>query len=166
MCSATPEFWFSAEGFASGTASSPSDAPVSTYQALVYSLTTVFDDTFQTDQGWTVANVSLSTGAWQRATPNGGGTRGDPATANGGSGQCYLTQNGAGDTDVDGGPTRLTSPLIDLSGASACEISYARWMVSFAADRSSSSGAATARASTSTVPPRWIGSRTTAATST
>ncbi|MSR64023.1 MAG: hypothetical protein EXS08_16490 [Planctomycetes bacterium] len=131
VCSATPEYWFSAEGFASGTAASPSDAPVSTYQALVYSLTTVFDDTFQTDQGWTVANVSLATGAWQRATPNGGGARGDPATANGGSGLCYLTQNGAGDTDVDGGPTRLTSPLIDLSGASACEISYARWMVSF-----------------------------------
>jgi len=131
VCSATPEFWFSADGFASGTATSPGGAPGTNYQALVYSLTTVFDDTFQTDQGWTVANVSLSTGQWERAVPNGGGVRGEPPTANGGSGQCYVTQNGAGDFDVDGGPTRLTSPLIDLSGASSVAISYARWSVSF-----------------------------------
>jgi hypothetical protein len=32
-----------------------------------------------------------------------------------------------GTYDVDGGPTRLTSPLIDLSGAEQAKVSYWRW---------------------------------------
>jgi hypothetical protein len=131
VCSATPEFYFTAEGLVSGSAESPNGAPASTYQALVFTSATHFEDTFDTDLGWTVANTALSTGAWQRGVPAGGGVRGEPPTANGGSGQCYVTQNQAGDFDVDGGPTRLSSPLLDLSAPGSYQIQYYRWHVSY-----------------------------------
>jgi hypothetical protein len=126
-CSAAPDFYFSAAGIASGIATSPAGAPGETYAAFVTTLTTVFADDFSTDKGWTVTNVALTAGAWERGTPIGGGNRGDPLTAWGGSGQCFLTGNAPGDTDVDGGPTRLQSPRLDLSASGSFEISYARW---------------------------------------
>jgi hypothetical protein len=44
---------------------------------------------------------------------------------------CFITQNGSvggssGEADVDGGPTKLISPVIDLDGTDGI-ISYARW---------------------------------------
>ena len=53
--------------------------------------------------------------------------RSDPPTDFDGSGRCFLTENGAGDTDVDGGPTRLISRAFDLSGITDPYLSYARW---------------------------------------
>jgi len=86
----------------------------------------IFGDHFNTDQGWTVQNTSLTGGAWERGFPNGTGNRGDPTDDYDGGGQCYLTQNGGGDTDVDGGPTMLISPIIDLSQGDVT-FSYAYW---------------------------------------
>ncbi|HRX86330.1 MAG TPA: PQQ-dependent sugar dehydrogenase [Phycisphaerae bacterium] len=85
-----------------------------------------FEDHFNTDLGWTVQNTSLTAGAWQRGDPSGDGTRGDPTDDYDGGGQCYVTQNGAGDTDVDGGPTTLISPMVDLSAGDAT-LQYAYW---------------------------------------
>ena len=53
--------------------------------------------------------------------------RGDPLTAFGGAGACFLTENLAGNSDVDGGPTVVTSPVIDLSSGASFVLSYARW---------------------------------------
>lgn len=79
-------------------------------------VTTVLNDNFDTNMGWTVTNdPSLTTGAWERAIPS-PPTRGEPPSAQGGSGYCYVTDNRVGNFDVDGGPTWLTSPAFDLTG--------------------------------------------------
>jgi hypothetical protein len=60
--------------------------------------------------------------------PTGDGSRGDPTSDFDGSGVAFLTEDGAGNTDVDGGPTRLLSPRLDLSQLSNPHIRCARWM--------------------------------------
>ncbi|MFH0982293.1 MAG: M28 family peptidase [Planctomycetota bacterium] len=126
-CGDTPEFYFSALGDGGTTVTNPKDAPAGVYSALVATLTTVLDDDFETDQGWAVENIDLSTGTWQRGIPAGGGTRGDPVNDFDGSGGCYLTDNRPGNSDVDGGPTRLISPTLDVSGVADPVLRYARW---------------------------------------
>src|SRR5262249_22774483 len=77
---------------------------------------TVFSDNFETDRGWTVTNLGATSGNWERGVPvNDPSWDYDPVSDYDGSGRCYLTQNAPGNTDVDGGATQLTSPLLDLS---------------------------------------------------
>ncbi len=137
VCAATPEFYFSAQGGTSGLATHPESAPGALHAAFVATVTSVFTDDFETNLGWTVTNVALTDGPWDRGVPVGGGERCEPVSAFGGSGQCYLTDNVFGNSDVDGGPTRLTSPNLDLSAAGEYVISYARWMCSSILDTDS-----------------------------
>ena len=133
VCGASPEFYFSAAGLASGLATSPTGAPGEVYQAFVATLSTVFSDAFNFNNGWTVSSVLPISGAWQRGMPAGGGIRGDPLTAWGGGGLCYMTGNSV-NVDVDGGPTQLTSPLFDLSVGFGFDVTYARWFTNTAND--------------------------------
>ena len=128
VCTATPEFYFSASGASSGPATNPLDAPTTVYQATMETATTLFSDDFETDQGWSVTNVSLTDGPWERGDPAGDGGRCDPLMDHDGSGQCYLTDNVLGNSDVDGGPTRLTSPTLDLASSNDPTVRYAYWM--------------------------------------
>ncbi len=106
----------------------PGDAPASYYRTLsVAYKDAVFEDNFEAHHGWTVQNVNVWFGAWERGVPAGDGDRGDPLTDYDGSGQCYLTGNCAGDCDLDGGPTRLISPTLDLSDGQVYQVGYARW---------------------------------------
>ncbi len=96
-----------------------------------------FQDDFETDKGWTVSNQNLQTGAWERDVPN--PTSGQQVAPtednpNGTGTYCFLTENGpAGGSyssyDIDGGPTRLISPVIDLSSGNA-EVSLYAWYYS------------------------------------
>jgi len=126
-CFARIQYYFSVLSTGGGTVADPSGAPTEYYESRVATgSTVVFTDDFQTDQGWTVQNVSLTDGPWERGVPAGDGTRGDPLTDADGSGACYLTDNVAGNSDVDGGPTRLISPEIDFSTGDGT-ITYAYW---------------------------------------
>lgn len=126
-CDAQVQFYVSAQGDGGGARSVPDLSPVGVFTAQVGTYATLFNDTFETDLGWTVQNsTGLSTGAWERGVPTGGGARGDSSGDYDGSGSCYMTQNGAGDLDIDGGETWLLSPRLDLSAGDA-ELGFAVW---------------------------------------
>ncbi|MFH0980141.1 MAG: S8 family serine peptidase [Planctomycetota bacterium] len=126
-CDDTPEYYFSAAGTATGVVTKPGDAPTTVYTAQVATLTTFIRDNGETDQGWTVENIQLSSGAWGRGVPAGDGSRGDPTEDFDGSGQCWLTDNRIGNSDVDGGPTRLVSRTFDMHRTADPIFEYARW---------------------------------------
>jgi len=126
-CGSDLEFWFEATTTTGSSQTAPFAAPAALFTAEVASATTVFEDDFELDRGWTVVNVDLQDGAWQRGFPV-NGDRGDPPTDHDGSGRCFVTDNVAGNSDVDGGPTRLVSPSFDLAGAPRTRIDYAYWI--------------------------------------
>jgi hypothetical protein len=116
MCDDTPEFYFSAQSAASGPVYAPPEAPDVTYSMGVGEIITIFIDDFETDQGWTGETLGATSGDWQRGVPvNDPDWDYDPASDSDGSGQCWLTQNEMGNTDVDDGAVRLTSATIDMS---------------------------------------------------
>lgn len=128
-CLATVHYFFSVDVDGVGVLSDPSDAPMVFYSALVTTgLVTPFSDDFETDTGWTVTNSEgLETGAWERGVPVD-----EPGADADGSGQAYVTGN-AVETDVDGGTTTLTSPVMNASLTSSV-LTYYRWFFAGFAD--------------------------------
>lgn len=106
----------------------PPGAPLDSLSAVAADArTTLFVDNFQTNLGWLLQSTALLDGAWQRGVPAGDGANGDPLFDYDGSGACYLTDNTPGSSDVDGGPTRIISPVWDLSTTEQPILTYARW---------------------------------------
>ena len=131
-CGADVSYYFSAEAETGEIAYNPFTAPDSTYFGEAYSgIEEALYDDFETDSGYTVEDIDLEDGSWERGVPAGGdyqpGDRGDPPTDYDGSGQCWVTDNAPGNSDVDGGPTQLTSSPLDATGLQDPYISYARW---------------------------------------
>lgn len=110
------------------------NAPLGTLAAL--EMTVVIEDTFETSLGWSTQNdSSLTAGAWTRDIPRGTTQNGLQANPNADSpdagSRCAFTGQGSvggsvGEADVDGGPTYLVSPVINLAGGDAI-IEYYRW---------------------------------------
>ena len=108
-----------------GPAASPARAE-DAFEARVETGTlSLFTDDFETDKGWTSTVNGASSGAWERGVPvDDGGWPYDPSSDGDGSGQCFLTQNQTGNTDVDGGSVTLISPDLDMSGGADLEYAY------------------------------------------
>lgn len=129
-CGDSPEYFFEITGDQSGMITLPSGGAAAPFSAIVGEVAVEFNDNFNSDQGWSVTNsAGLTDGAWVRAVPAQGGDArvADPGTDFDGSAFCYITDNGADNSDVDGGSTTLTSPNFDLSDSPEAIISYARW---------------------------------------
>jgi hypothetical protein len=115
-CDEVVQFYFQVQTTDAVVHYSPDDAPASYYEATAFDITVSFADDFETDQGWTAENLGASSGDWQRGVPvDDPGWEYDPASDGDGSGQAFLTQNQTGNTDVDGGAVRLTSPVFDMT---------------------------------------------------
>ena len=127
-CESIVDFYVTAQAVGGSTFSSPADAPVSSYSAISASeLIVAYANDFESQSlGWSVVNdPTLAAGAWERANPTGTRTRGEADPPFDGS-FCFVTENGAGNFDIDDGCTTLISPAIDAT-ASGTTISYARW---------------------------------------
>ena len=139
-------YYVQASNTSAFTVRKPSSAPSVSSFFTVGPTTEVFHDTFEFAQGWNVSNdPSLSGGAWVRGDPLGTfvGTRAaqpeddDPADA--GPSAMFTGQGSFGgppdDADVDGGPTRLTSPALDLAGTIP-QIEFSYWLFNLTGDDS------------------------------
>lgn len=137
-CASTVNYYVEAEMQGGVIFSDPGNAPATTYLAIAsLGVETFYSNEFEADVAdWTVQNdASLTSGAWEAVDPNGtvnGTDFSAPEDDNTDAGtDCFVTENGApggsaGAADVDGGPTHLLSPTIDLDGTDAT-VSYAQW---------------------------------------
>lgn len=90
---------------------------------------TIIDENFEIeDLNWTTSVNGATSGGWERGVPvDDPNWAYDPATDFDGSGSCWLTQNQAGNTDVDAGSVTLTSPTLDTS-IGGITVSYAHYL--------------------------------------
>jgi len=132
-CGSVIEFFTRADNLLGDSFTDPKGAPGELYAIDVTEETILtFEDTFNADLGWTVSNSDLDTGAWERGNPRGTSAQPEDDFDGDGGNSCFFTDQGPinggdGDADVDGGPTRLTSPSMDFSLGDGV-IRYAYWM--------------------------------------
>lgn len=123
-CGPDVEYYVGVESEQGSQVTSPSAAPDVLYSLPVGTESVLALDTFENDMGWTTEVLGATSGQWQRGVPvNDPGWEYDPTSDGDGSGKAFLTQNEVGNTDVDSGAVRLTSPVYDLSSGNVT-ISY------------------------------------------
>jgi len=122
------EYYFSAEGDGGSTSYSPWLAPNELYSIDIYFIVESFQDDFELASGWSVRNHKVTGGEWERGDPvQTSAQPGNDHTVNGT--KCFVTGRlggGIGNNDLDGGPTILTSPTLDMSQAGG-EINFYVW---------------------------------------
>jgi hypothetical protein len=110
----------------------PDLAPGNTHSFSV-NFSVVFDDDFESHQGWTVGDFDddATTGVWERCDPEWTEAQPEDDHTPSPGVNAYITQCAAGSSqgsyDIDGGKTTLFSPVFDLSTYSSAAVSYYRW---------------------------------------
>jgi hypothetical protein len=119
-------YYFSVDSMTGTTYTWPRTAPGDHFSSLAaYGIEVFFSEDFEDAPGWTTEVIGASSGQWQRGVPvNDPSWEYDPQSDSDGSGQCYLTQNEPGNTDVDDGAVRLTSAIFDMSGGGTLAYDY------------------------------------------
>jgi len=137
-CGQSLRYYLSADLSNGGTTTDPSTAPGGSFSPTVSTgVEVAYSESFETsDAGWTVENdPAMTTPGWERADPIPtvtGGLQAAPDVAGDGE-MAWITFQGvpggtAGSSDLDLGPTVLTSPAIALGGEDAT-VSYRCWFV-------------------------------------
>jgi hypothetical protein len=118
-CGNAVSYYFSADSTNGLTWFDPAGGQSAPYTGVAAtSETVVFQDDFESDLGWVASNQGAISGDWDRGVPvNDPSWSYDPISDSDGSGQCWLTENQFGNSDIDNGTVRLRSPDLDLSGA-------------------------------------------------
>lgn len=113
-CGSRILYSISAEATDGTLITSPFDAPNNLHESFsAFGNTTVHRDDFESDGGWFTETLDATDGWWQRGVPVGDFNWSyAPSADSDGSGQCWLTGNAPGNSDVDGGSVRLTSPAL------------------------------------------------------
>ena len=115
-CGDVVEYFVSADGQIAGMMFSPPSGANGPARSEVGEVKLVFSDDFESDNGWTVSGDAAD-GEWTRGNPVDCSSRGAPVNDSDGSGQCWVTDNDAGNScnsDVDNGTTTLTSPIYSM----------------------------------------------------
>jgi hypothetical protein len=133
-CSAAPEYYVSALTTEEGLVTDPPGAPQAVYRYGIGVWAPSFADDFEQDRGW-IISPGATGGNWERADPeqvisNGVITQPEDDHTPGEGHLCFVTGAAAGSgpsaNDVDGGPSILLSPAIDLSSGDGL-VGYWRW---------------------------------------
>jgi len=146
-CGERLQFYVSAEMAGGIEFTDPASAPASAYDAIATTGVEIAlrDDIEGDVSGWTIQSSSLTSGEWEQAEPHftlsGGEFAAPPNDATQGAENvmAFVTEDlgfdggAVGEADIDGGPTYLISPTLDLEGTDGV-ISYARWFFSTATD--------------------------------
>jgi hypothetical protein len=124
-----------------GTASACTSGAYNDRDDLVFAVTstapvTVFEDTFETDKGWTAnpnGTDTATTGRWERGDPEqttSGGVKQLGTTVSGVNDLRPLPPGraGAGVHDIDGGVTSIRSPAISLPASGSLSLSFSYYL--------------------------------------
>lgn len=133
-CGARLEYYVAAEASTGVVVTSPSSAPFSNYAAIsAIGIVNAFADTVETNLGWSLSTTgdTATSGIWTRVDPIGTQAQPEDDVTPAPGTICFVTGQGtvggaAGQADVDGGKTTLTSPTMNATGGIPY-ISYSRW---------------------------------------
>jgi murein tripeptide amidase MpaA len=135
-CGRVLEFYVEAAATSGQVVRSPDAAPALVYSAASTQTTVAFDDACEAVNGWTVGapGDNATTGLWGNGVPQ--ATTAQPGADHSvGGTRCWMTDvragSAAGDFDIDGGTTTLTSPrmsaVVNGTASPDAAISYWRW---------------------------------------
>jgi hypothetical protein len=129
-CGATIQFYLVAAGDGGTLVFEPPGAPAVLHRADAIPRAILFGDDFEVDRGWVADGGDRNTGRWEVVAPVGTTAQPDFDFSPDDGARCLVTGQyfggSPGLTDVDGGPVRVTSPMIPLTAANV-EVRYARW---------------------------------------